>query len=228
MWSAVPWKALAVITPVRSFTTCAMVTRVGNAVTWYIFKRKEKTFYTFSKTVTFTIRALLKPLYFPLTISHYHSQLLMILSTPRMFRWGYANTGKVFYCLYKIFLEHNSTNEGKRLFDVVYLILDQNRFSWYPQPTKTSVISQPSLLTPIDQWECALSLLFYVSFTRQGWPCGEITCLSPMWPWFNFRTQRHMWLNLLVLYSALKFLRGYSGFPSHQKPTFDLIWFVEQ
>ena len=23
----------------------------------------------------------------------------------------------------------------------------------------------------------------------QGWPRGESTCLPPMWPWFNLRTQ---------------------------------------
>ena len=95
-------------------------------------KKKWKTFYMFSKTATFTIRALLKLLYFSLTISHYHSQLLRILPTPRMFRWGCVSTRKVLYCFYKIFLKHNSTNEGKCcLFEVVYLILDQKRFSWY-------------------------------------------------------------------------------------------------
>ena len=31
----------------------------------------------------------------------------------------------------------------------------------------------------------------------QGWPSGESTCFVPMWSRFNFRTQRHMWIEFV-------------------------------
>ena len=44
-----------------------------------------------------------------------------------------------------------------------------------------------------------------------------------MWPGFDSQTRRHMWVSLLVLYSALRsFPSGTPVFPSPQKPTFDL------
>ena len=99
----------------------------------------------------------------------------------------------------------------------------------------------PSLTFPIE-YTC-----FYVCFlgtgrretlgTRlpldirgwQGWSSGESTCLPPMWPRFNFHTRCHMWIEFVgSLLCSKRFFPGYSGpvFPSHQKPPFDLIWFV--
>ena len=34
-------------------------------------------------------------------------------------------------------------------------------------------------------------------FTWQGWPRDESTCLPPMWPWFNLRTQCHKWIQFV-------------------------------
>ena len=60
----------------------------------------------------------------------------------------------------------------------------------------------------------------------QGWPSGESTCLPPMWLGFDFRTQRYVWIEFVgSLLCSERFFPGYSGFPSHQKPTFDLTWF---
>ena len=54
----------------------------------------------------------------------------------------------------------------------------------------------------------------------QGWPSDESTCPPPMWPGFAVICGS----SLLALYSAMRgFFPGYSGFPFHQKPTFDLI-----
>ena len=65
-------------------------------------------------------------------------------------------------------------------------------------------------MLPVDQWWCS----------------GESIRLPPMWPGFDSQTRRHMWVGLLVLYSAQRvFSPGTPVFPSPQKPTFDLVWF---
>ena len=54
----------------------------------------------------------------------------------------------------------------------------------------------------------------------QGWR------LPPMWPGFDSQTRRHMWVEFVgSLLCNQIFFSGYSGFPSPQKPTFDLICF---
>ena len=58
----------------------------------------------------------------------------------------------------------------------------------------------------------------------QGWRSGESIRLLPMWPGFDSQTGRHMWVEFVgCLLCTERFLSGYSGFPSPQKPTFDLI-----
>ena len=52
----------------------------------------------------------------------------------------------------------------------------------------------------------------------QGWPSGESTCLSPMWPGFDFRTRRQMWTEFVgSLLCYERFFPGYSGFPLSPK-----------
>ena len=52
----------------------------------------------------------------------------------------------------------------------------------------------------------------------QGWPSGESTCLPPMWPGFDFRTRRHMWVEFVgSLLCYERFFPGYSGFPLSPK-----------
>ena len=36
------------------------------------------------------------------------------------------------------------------------------------------------------------------ALVEQGWRSGERTCLPPMWPKFDFWTQRHMWVEFVV------------------------------
>ena len=56
---------------------------------------------------------------------------------------------------------------------------------------------------------------------EQGWCSGESTRLLPMWPGFDSQTRRHVWVELLVLFSAPRgFSPGTPVFPSPQKPTF--------
>ena len=56
----------------------------------------------------------------------------------------------------------------------------------------------------------------------QGWRSGESTRLQPMWPGFDSQTRRHMWVELVgSLLCTERFSPG-TGFPSPQKPTFDL------
>ena len=53
---------------------------------------------------------------------------------------------------------------------------------------------------------------------------GENTRLPPMWPGFDSEIRRHMWVEFVgSLLCTERFFPGYSGFPSPQKPTFDLI-----
>ena len=49
----------------------------------------------------------------------------------------------------------------------------------------------------------------------QGWCSGESTRLPPMWPGFDSRSRRHMWVEFVVGSSSLLrgFFSGYSGFP---------------
>ena len=37
-----------------------------------------------------------------------------------------------------------------------------------------------------------------VTQREQGWRSGETTHLPPMWPGFDSRTQRHMWVEFVV------------------------------
>ena len=48
-----------------------------------------------------------------------------------------------------------------------------------------------------------------------------------MWPGFDSRIRRHMWVELVCWFSTLlrEVFSGYSGFPSPQTPKFDLIYF---
>ena len=58
----------------------------------------------------------------------------------------------------------------------------------------------------------------------QGWRSGESTRLPPMWPGFDSQIRRHMWVEFVgSLLGTERLFSGYSGFPSSQKPTFDLF-----
>ena len=54
---------------------------------------------------------------------------------------------------------------------------------------------------------------------EQGWRSGESTHLLPMWPGFDSRTRRHMWVEFVVgsLLCSERFFSGYSGFPLSAK-----------
>ena len=58
---------------------------------------------------------------------------------------------------------------------------------------------------------------------EEGWRSGESTRLPPMWPGFESRRRRHVWVEFVVgsLPCSERFFSGYSGFPgpSPQKPT---------
>ena len=70
---------------------------------------------------------------------------------------------------------------------------------------------------------CELLLLrkfFHVMFLgEQGWRSGESTRFPPMWPGFDSRTRRHMWVEFVVgsLLCSERFFSGYSGFPLSTK-----------
>ena len=59
---------------------------------------------------------------------------------------------------------------------------------------------------------------YFLFLLWQGWPSGESTCLPPMWPGFDFRTRRHMWVEFVgSLLCYERFSPEYSGFPLSPK-----------
>ena len=58
-----------------------------------------------------------------------------------------------------------------------------------------------------------------IRFGEQGWPSGESARLPPMWPGFNSRRRRHVWVEFVVgsLPYSERFFSGYSGFPLSSK-----------
>ena len=66
---------------------------------------------------------------------------------------------------------------------------------------------------------CGLSLLLVLSLMcigEQGWCSGESARLPPMWPGFDSRTRRHMWVEFVVgsLLAPRGFSPGTPVFPS--------------
>ena len=66
-------------------------------------------------------------------------------------------------------------------------------------------------------------VVFVKAFDRvngeQGWRSGESARLPPMWPGFDSRTRRHMWVEFVVgsLPCSKGFFSGFSGFPPSAK-----------
>ena len=54
---------------------------------------------------------------------------------------------------------------------------------------------------------------------EQGWRSGESARLPPMWPGFDSRSRRHMWVEFVVgsRPCSERFFSGYSGFPLSSK-----------
>ena len=60
--------------------------------------------------------------------------------------------------------------------------------------------------------------LLVIQMRWQGWRCGESICLPPMWPGFDFRTRRQMWIEFVgSLLCYERFSPGYSGSPLSPK-----------
>ena len=59
------------------------------------------------------------------------------------------------------------------------------------------------------------SHFFVLKSGEQGWGSGESARLPPMCPGFDYRTQRHMWVQFVVgsLPCSERFFSGYSNFP---------------
>jgi len=65
---------------------------------------------------------------------------------------------------------------------------------------------------------------------EQRWRSGESTRLPPMWPGFESRRQRHMWVEFVVgsLPFSERFFCGYSGFPLSSKTNISKFQFDQQ
>ena len=65
---------------------------------------------------------------------------------------------------------------------------------------------------------CFYMLSSPASLRWQGWHSGESTCLPPMRPGFDLRTQCHIWNEFVSsLLCHERFSSGYSGFPLSSK-----------
>ena len=65
-----------------------------------------------------------------------------------------------------------------------------------------------------------ISKSFIQSFKgSKGWRSSEGICLPPMWPGFNSRRWRHMWVEFVVgsLPCSKRFFSGFFGFPLSSK-----------
>ena len=67
-------------------------------------------------------------------------------------------------------------------------------------------------------WSCA-KLLLKLKKGEQGWRSGESARLPPMWPGFESRTGRQMWVEFVVgsRPCSERFFSGYFGFPLSSK-----------
>ena len=65
---------------------------------------------------------------------------------------------------------------------------------------------------------------------EQRWRSGESARLSPMWPSFKSRRQRHMWVEFVVgpLPCPERFSSGYSGFPLSSKTNISRFQFDQE
>ena len=73
----------------------------------------------------------------------------------------------------------------------------------------------------LDESENKIISIPSKSLLEQGWRSGESTCLPPMWPGFDSRTRRHMWVEFVVSSPPCteRFFSRYSGFPLSSKPS---------
>ena len=57
------------------------------------------------------------------------------------------------------------------------------------------------------------------AYGKQGWRSGESTRVPPMWPEFDSRTPRQMWVKFVIgsRPCSERFFSGYSGFPLSSK-----------
>ena len=64
----------------------------------------------------------------------------------------------------------------------------------------------------------------WVKQGEQGWRSGESARLPPLWPRFDSRTRRHMWVGFVVgsLLCSKRFFSGYSGFPLLENQRFQI------
>ena len=78
--------------------------------------------------------------------------------------------------------------------------------AWVASPSQGP---PPSIKFAHDQLYLWVERDTHKSKGKQGWHSGESARLPPMWPRFEYRTQRHEWVEfVLVLFSALRvFLR---------------------
>ena len=102
----------------------------------------------------------------------------------------------------------------------------QNFASWRSQAATESPVHFV-VISLIDRGQNNTCVLLSVETSKampvnreeQGWRSGESARLPPMWPGFDSRTRRHMWVEFVVGSHPCseRFFSGYSGFPLSSK-----------
>ena len=77
-----------------------------------------------------------------------------------------------------------------------------------------------------------MAMYGYVGLCRgaKGWRSGESARLPPVWPEFNSRRRRHIWVEFAVgsLLCSERFFSGYSGFPLSSKTNISKFQFDQE
>jgi len=101
-------------------------------------------------------------------------------------------------------------------------VRDYNNYICVVSQMKVEIIIVECITVPSKMF---LKEVPSLSCLQQGWPSGE-SCPPPMWPWFDFSTRFHMWIEFVgSLLCHERFFPRYSSFPLSSKTnkSFDLI-----
>ena len=140
--------------------------------------------------------------------SHQHgpSSFLVLASYLGWACWGFSQGTLVFPSPQKPTFSNSNSVWWVFLISALYLI--------HCHLNKV-IIFYFNLATRVQQQQLYLS----VDIGEQGWCSGESTRLPPMWPGFDSRTRRHMWVEFVVGSRPCteRFFSSFSGFPLSSK-----------
>ena len=101
-----------------------------------------------------------------------------------------------------------------------FTVLQRNLKEWH-------VLQERPLLSNKSRFD---SYSVRNSVGEQGWRSGESTRPPPIWPGFQSRRRRHIWVEFVVgsLPCSERFFSGYSGFPLSSKTNISKFQFDQE